>query len=68
MIEPPATWMTALVTLAVVGTSIGWGAVEVVRLRRAVADTRDHDAIFGGIVALAICVSGLVGVAMHYGL
>jgi hypothetical protein len=55
-----------LAVLAVVGIAIGWGARDVLLLRRHWARRAAHrDQIFGSILGLVMIGLGVAGMALH---
>jgi hypothetical protein len=60
-------WIT---TLLIAGLAVGWGIVDIVRLRAALReDTRDavvRDRIFGSLIGLTIAVLGIIVVVRYH--
>lgn len=62
MITSPEVFVW-IVTALVFCTSSAWVVVDIVRLRRALAEGRAaHDRVFGSIIGLAVALIGIVGV------
>ena len=55
------------VTTVVVLTCSSWLTVEIVRLRRALAEPGNpHDRIFGAICSASIMIIGLIAITYHH--
>jgi hypothetical protein len=59
-------WFVAALTF---GTSASWLVVDIVRLRRALAEKEAtparHDRIFGSVIGLVVATIGIAGVLLY---
>ena len=59
-------WLT---TALIAGLALGWGVVDIVRLRAALRDDRSdpvvRDRIFGSLIGLTIAVLGVIVVVRY---
>lgn len=55
------------VTVMVFGVCVGWGAYDVVLLKRSLARGREgHDPAFGAAIGLVISAIGIIGVFRYH--
>jgi hypothetical protein len=63
----PEQYFLWFISTMVAGLAVGWMIVDIVRLRRALAEGKDaHDRIFGSIMGLVMAILGLIGVLKHH--
>ena len=65
----PHAYFIWFVTAMAAGISVGWFAVDAVRLRRTLREPPSasrHDRLFGSVIGLVIAAIGIVGVLRYH--